>query len=176
MRRHTASMSASVLVSVAQTSNASCPRNRVRSKPPRMFCAASAVEHRRDRPIERSATSWKYGPSYRRSMPSIAHSPSTSASCSRATASRPAQALEAQQRHVDRRRSDHESLVRTNIRGRFRAANVLLARLQGQSKPGLPSRSVVRPTMRPGICRTCFCLQVMKPKYGPPDDSGTPSG
>ena len=44
------------------------------------------------------------------------------------------------------------------------------------AKPGLPSRSVVRPTIRPGICRTCFCLQVMKPKYGPPDDSGTPSG
>ena len=30
--------------------------------------------------------------------------------------------------------------------------------------------------MRPGICRT-YCMRVaMKPKYGPPEDSGTPSG
>ena len=43
-------------------------------------------------------------------------------------------------------------------------------------KPGLPSRSTVRPTMRPGIWRTCSWRVVMKPKYGPPEDSGTPSG
>src|SRR5688572_12513997 len=30
--------------------------------------------------------------------------------------------------------------------------------------------------MRPGICRTCSMRVVMKPKYGPPEDSGTPSG
>ena len=34
----------------------------------------------------------------------------------------------------------------------------------------------MRPTMRPGICRTCSMRVVMKPKYGPPEDSGTPSG
>ena len=43
-------------------------------------------------------------------------------------------------------------------------------------KPGLPSRSTVRPMMRPGICRTCSMRVAMKPKYGPPEDSGTPSG
>ena len=43
-------------------------------------------------------------------------------------------------------------------------------------KPGLPSRSTVRPMMRPGIWRTCSMRVVMKPKYGPPEDSGTPSG
>ena len=43
-------------------------------------------------------------------------------------------------------------------------------------KPGLPSRSTVRPMMRPGIWRTCSMRVVMKPKYGPPDDSGTPNG
>ena len=30
--------------------------------------------------------------------------------------------------------------------------------------------------MRPGICRTYSMRVAMKPKYGPPDDSGTPSG
>ena len=34
----------------------------------------------------------------------------------------------------------------------------------------------MRPTIRPGICRTCSIRVVMKPKYGPPEDSGTPSG
>ena len=29
---------------------------------------------------------------------------------------------------------------------------------------GLPSRSTVRPTMRPGICRMCSMRVVMKPK------------
>src|ERR1700733_7414446 len=43
-------------------------------------------------------------------------------------------------------------------------------------KPSLPALSSVRPTMRPGICRTYSLRVVMKPKYGPPEDSGTPSG
>ncbi len=30
--------------------------------------------------------------------------------------------------------------------------------------------------MRPGIWRTCSVRVAMKPKYGPPEDSGTPSG
>ena len=34
----------------------------------------------------------------------------------------------------------------------------------------------MRPMMRPGIWRTCSGFVAMKPKYGPPDDSGTPSG
>ena len=34
----------------------------------------------------------------------------------------------------------------------------------------------MRPTMRPGICRTCSSRQQRNPKYGPPEDRGIPSG
>ena len=44
------------------------------------------------------------------------------------------------------------------------------------AKPCLPLASTVRPTMRPGIWRTYSIRVVRKPAYGPPEDSGTPSG
>ena len=37
-------------------------------------------------------------------------------------------------------------------------------------------KCVAPPTMRPGMLRTSSFLHARKPKYGPPDDSGTPSG
>ncbi len=76
----------------------------------------------------------------------------------------PPQAFRSHQRHVNGGSRDHQSLIGAYIGGGFGAADVLLTCLKRQHKPGLPSWSVVRPIMRPGIWRTSVCLQAMKPK------------
>ena len=87
------------------------------------------------------------------------------------------QALRPHERHVDGRRRHQQALVGADVGGGLGAADVLLARLQRQreARAGRRDRRV-RPTMRPGIWRTYSMRVVMKPKYGPPEDSGTPSG
>ena len=87
------------------------------------------------------------------------------------------EALGADRREVDGSRQSAESAWLLQMLLVAFSRRMCCSRVESVStKAVLPSRSTVRPTTRPGIWRMCSCLQVKKPKPGPPNDIALPSG
>ena len=147
------------------------------SKPPtRCRASPAALEHRRHRPIQLQHRLVKARRVERRPHAADAgqcvHQILRPLQAGRGHA---LQSFGAQQGHVDRRGGHQQTLIGANVGGRFGAGICCSRACKVSVNPGRPSASSVRPTMRPGICRTNCMRVVMKPKYGPPEDSARPT-
>ena len=145
-----------VLVSVAHTSRP-LPHSGVvivQGRPPRPSCApmpgALLPPGDPDAVRPRGSTA----PGTGRHALQLARARRAGRGCWRGSGARPRQAFGAQQRQVNGGGGNQQPLVGADVGGGLGAADVLFPCLQGQGVALRPSRSTVRPMMRPGIWRT----------------------